>query len=198
MDASDGTKLSGDDVKGIISAPESQVQNCVAGTGECTQMSGIECFLIIAHLCIHSVPSVTVEDSTVYKSAIIHGRGFQASVMWDTDNIKTPSWGKMSQLCGFEGCLAYFKHCDLRVKPNQCSYHFSQPGELQNTVVKVTASDASKIQRAESLIGVLVRAGWNTEEILLAKFSINSEASEPPYCLGRVPQSACWGEPKQQ
>jgi hypothetical protein len=159
-------------------------------------MSGIDCFVILAHLCIHSVPSVSVRDSTLHKNAEIHGPDFDVSVMWNTDNIRTPNWAKMNQACGYEGCIAYFKHCDSTVKLSTCEYHFSQPGERQNTVVEIKAASDTKLRETESAIGVLVRAGWNLEEISLAKFTINSDETTPPYCSPRILQSACWGESK--
>ena len=159
--------------------------------------NGFDCLLIVANLCLHNVTSVEMHESSVMARALVRGQGFEANVILRSDNIRTPDWSKMNQACAEDVCVAYVKFCSHSGGEYSCSYHFSQPGEIQNTVVEIVAKDPRTMHEAESSFGVLSRSGWMPMEIPFAKFTVSVEgAAAPPYCRRRAGQTECWPNPK--
>ena len=154
--------------------------------------SALECLVLIANLCLHSVTSIEMRDTGLGASAVVHGRGFEADIVLRSDNFSTPDWSRMNEACAEGICIAYFKHCAANEGAVVCEYHFSQPGEMQNTVVTIISNSRSELQMAETKIGALMRSGWALKEVPLSTFTSESEGSTPPYCKRKAPQSACW------
>lgn len=154
--------------------------------------SGLDCLVLVANLCLHSVTTVEIHDSGLGARAEIRGHDFEGDIVLRSDNIFTPDWSRMNNACVEGACVAYFKHCVTSDGAITCDYHFSQPGETQNTLVSISAKNGSELQSAEESIGVLTRSGWTFKEVPLSTFTKVSDEATPPYCKHRVPQSACW------
>jgi hypothetical protein len=160
-----------------------------------TTISGIECLVVIAQLCLHDAVRIDFDDSGLGASARVSGRGFQAVIVLRTDNVFTPDWSKMNEACADDSCVAYFKHCQQKA-PSTCDYYFSQPGDAQNTHVTITAKTPDALVQAEQDFGVLTRSGWVTREVSSSGFIVVSDKAAPPVCGHRSSLSCCWAVPK--
>ena len=161
-------------------------------------ISGIECLVAIASLCLRNADSILLKDSGSSARAVVHSKGYEVEILLRSDNIFTPDWSRMAEACANDVCISYYKHCTESKSATEikCDYYFSQPGETQNTEVTITADDTNILKQAEIGVGVLARAGWIASVIDLSRFERQSDAASPPYCRRRVPQSACWPIPK--
>ena len=160
-------------------------------------MTGIaaSCLVLISMLCINRADSIEFQDSGLTASAQVHIRGVLIDVLLRSDNFSTPDWSVMNIACSENVCIAYYKHCTLLKGNNICQYDFSQPGDVRNTEVEITAASPSEIANAETTVGIMVRWGLITTEIPLNRFDVLSSSTTPPYCGRRQPQSMCWPAP---
>lgn len=150
------------------------------------------CLIILVNICIHQADNIQIQQTTLGFSATLRSGAITAQISALSDNFSTPDWSKMNEACEGGVCVAYFKHCARDNEAQFCEYHFSQPGDMQNTIVRIVAKEHDKIRQAESGFGVAIRTGWKAAVVPFSRFSVESSADTPPYCQRRTPQSACW------
>jgi hypothetical protein len=151
-----------------------------------------ECLILLASICLHQADNIQVKDTSLGFFAIVKVDAATIEISAHSDNFSTPDWSKMSEACESGSCLAYFKHCAGGLSRESCEYHFSQPGDKQNSTIRIIAADSKGIEDVESGIGVAIRTGWQRTVVPLSRFEVESSQSTPPYCGRRKPQSACW------
>lgn len=153
----------------------------------------IPCIVLVANLCLNSVTTLDLNEGGLSGSLInVRGPGYSLVIDPGGDNIRTPDWKRMANACLNGVCVAYFKHCKVAGAATVCEYHFSQPGEIQNTVVRLSGSNREAVTDAEKKIGILARAGINFQVVPLTALNTESAESEPPYCRSRAQSSECW------
>jgi hypothetical protein len=147
---------------------------------------------MLVNVCLHQVDDIHVSHTSLGFSATVKAAAVTAEISALSDSFSTPDWRKMSEACEGGVCVAYFKHCSRDEHAASCEYHFSQPGEMQNTTVRLIAKDRESIREAEPKFAVAVRTGWKMAAIPISRFTVESDAKAPPYCDRKAPQSACW------
>ena len=155
-------------------------------------MSGVTCMLFLANICMQNISAVEIHDSGLSASATVHGADYTAEIVFRSDWINTPDWKNMSEACWEGVCIAYNKWCAEKKATAYCEYQFSQPGDTQNTIIKVSAQNQLGLANAEKGLAVLTRNGWDAVQISLEHFTILSESQVPPSCGFRKSQTTCW------
>lgn len=156
---------------------------------------GVACAVVVASVCLHDAREIRFTDSSNSSSAEVNGIGYTARIIYGSDVISAPDWTRMNTACEDGVCVAYHKWC--RNEGTFCRYQFSQPGDMQNTVIEITALDHAAPSRSESSVAVLAGNGWKMTEVPLTRFYVVSSTEDPPYCKPRQPQSACWPSSKK-
>jgi hypothetical protein len=153
----------------------------------------IPCVVLVANICLNNVTALDVNQGGLSGPLMTaRGPGYTLVIDPGGDNIRTPDWKRMASACTNKACLAYFKHCKAAGSATVCEYHFSQPGEIQNTVIRLTGDSRKAVTEAETKIGILSRAGIDLEIVPLSALSIESSEDKPPYCRPRAQSSECW------
>jgi hypothetical protein len=101
--------------------------------------------------------------------------------MW-TDNIVTPDWRKMNEACSENLCFRYFKHCSSSDQETVCYYQFGHPGDEEAVTLRVVASAAEGIIRAEASISVLNDPESRALRLPLNSLHVTSDAPTAPIC----------------
>jgi hypothetical protein len=153
------------------------------------------CSIIISSICINGATNIAMEEGGLTAYALIVAPEFKAEILIRSDNFSTPDWSSMNDACGEGVCVAYHKYCSQDNGVIKCYYYYSNPGDIKNTVISVSASSKSGVQKAEKLIGAIAGLDRGGVIIPLEKFSISSSSESPPYCGRREPSSACWPKP---
>lgn len=156
---------------------------------------GVSCIMFLANVCMHNVSAIEIHDSGLSAYATVHGEKFVAQINYQSDNFGTPDWDKMNDACANGVCIAYFKTCIASDRQQVCTYEFSQPGDVQNTTIRITA-DSAVMSNSEMAFGILARSGWDLTEIPLSTFTVISDPKNEPSCPMWRPRSSCW--PKHQ
>jgi hypothetical protein len=153
----------------------------------------IPCVLLVANICLNSVTALDYKQGGL-SGPLISARGPGYTLVIDPggDNVKTPDWKRMANACTGKACVAYFKHCKTIGTATACEYHFSQPGEIQNTVIRLTGDNREVVTDAETKIGILSRVGIDFEIVPLSALKTESLEAKPPYCRPRAQSSECW------
>ena len=151
-----------------------------------------ECLALVANLCVHSATSIDFHDGGLMATAQIHEPSAEIGVLLRSDFIKTPDWSRMNEACKDGICIAYYKFCAPDKDGTSCNYYFSQPGDIVNQSVTITAKTDDLVREAENDLGVVTRSGWIVREIPFTSFKLVGQSSEPPECKRHAPQAACW------
>jgi len=149
------------------------------------------CLIVIGNLCLNGSLSVTTVDDSMHTSVRVSAPEYSMSAMLATDNIRTPDWIRMSRACEGAACISYFKHCEQGKERASCVYHFSQPGDLQNTELTIVARDLDGLRTAEQTSGVMARSESSFTRIPLNRLTEESKSTTPPYCDRHKPATAC-------
>src|SRR5688572_20001857 len=95
------------------------------------------CLVLILEICFANASRISVDQSSIITIASIDAKDFTAKINANSDDVQTPDWSRMSTACASGVCVAYFKHCSEDEHRHQCTYHFSQPGDMQNKVLTI-------------------------------------------------------------
>src|ERR1700733_3261704 len=137
----------------------------------------VACALIIGGVCLRNAQDVRVTDTSLTSRAEIHAADYDAKIVHGSDVLSPPDWIRMETACADGACVHYHKWC--RDDGAFCRYHFSQPGEMQNIVIELTAHDHAALLRSEGEVGVMAANGLRMTEVPLTRFSITSPSQDP-------------------
>jgi hypothetical protein len=152
------------------------------------------CLVIVANLCFHDVAHIDIQSPGGLGTRLaVHGTDYSMTVDLGGDNVRTPDWRRMHLACNAGTCVAYYKRCEeTTLTRAACEYHFSQPGDEQNTTIQLVAPNPEALAHAESSVGILTRTRVDLVEVSLKSFSVEGPDKTPPYCERREPQTRCW------